>query len=456
VADDRPFRVVEAAVGVKLTVVARREHEKQLTGIQITSSGTSITGGGPVFDGTGRLVGVFPASHDGTAGGTVTPVSAVRRFLAAPHVTVEVPAVKPGARHDPVTVRVGVFTSEEPADDKSVQLVVRSNGRERTVDMKRAKGGYEAAVVPFEKGASPPPVRVEVTYPDGSVRGETADRPLRVGGKEHLLGRLAGVRFETPKAVRLADGTTTEGEVTGLEGLTVSVGGKPWPVDTAVARQLTVLPPTEPTDGFRLTAVVRRGGKEVGRASDLRFIEGSEPWGIAGLRLGRLVKPPTADAADTWAALAGSDGEHHFGGREYRYDARRVRVSGPPKDVDSAVTVELHTTHPKDQTTQAVSSFQPGLAMRLDPPKGQLLGERVYPTAVPLSRLGVVEGAAGVQLTVDKKLLEVTYGSVAVWELEVADGGKKVSRLALDAILYPDRQSDAPLYLSVRYNSKYK
>lgn len=451
---DRPW-VFEPATAFTEKVTARKEQDGRP--VRLDTSGPSVTvlTGGPVVDGLGRLVGVHPSDLTGQAGGLVTPVSVVRRFLAEPHVTFDLPAVKPAAMHDPLTVRVGVFSAADPEAEEVVQLLVRSGGRERAFDTKRAKDGrYEATFTPFDKTA--PPVRVEIEYPDGVVRGETDERTLSVGGKPHLLSRVSGVRFGPTPAVQFPDGTSAEGEVKGVDRLIVTVGGNPLTVDLATARRLTVLPPTEPPGGFRLTAVVRQGGKEVGRGSELRFVEGSEPWGIDGLRLGLLTKPPLSDTAGTSAALVGAEGEHHFGGRTHRFDAKRVRVSGPPADLDSAFTVELHTTHPKEQSPLAVSVFQPGLSLRVQPPKGELLAARAYPNAVPPELLGFVDASVGVLLSVDGKDRPVTFAKLAVWELEVADGGKKVAKLAFDAILYPDGQTDTPVFLSVRLNSKYK
>jgi len=412
--------------------------------------------GGPVLDLTGKVIGLSAVDASRVSRHLVIPVSALRTFLSKPEVTVTAAAVDTAKKHEKLTVRVELFSVPAGTDTQTVELFVRSDGAERRVEMKlKPGGGYEAAVAPFVKFDGPPPIRLEVIYPDGSVRGQTPDRKFRVGEKEYALGKVAGVRFGKPASVRLPDGTTAEGELSGLDDAAVTLGGKPLAVG-ATARELVILPPEEPAGGFRLTVVVRREGKEVARASALRFLTGSEPFGIDGMRLGLLTRPPAAQKAGTSAVVAGTDGEHYYGGRMHRFDAKRVRVSGARPEQDSAVTVELHSPHPKFQTPLAVSVFTPGLVLGVRPPKGKLLGEREYPIAVPHERLGFGSEAAGVRLSVEGIEVPATYGRFAVWELEVADGGKQVTRLALDAILYPESQSDTPVFVTVRFNSKYK
>ena len=448
----KPVKVSYSTVGVnKLKVASVQRTKGVLAGFGLESGPSVASYGGPVMDLTGKLIGVW-ATDPKTSVATVLPANRLRDFLTRPDITIDAPDLDPAKKSDKTTVRARVFALPELSADESVEFVVSGGGRERRVEAKRAESGwYEAAITPFEKAGGPVPV--EVVYADGgSVRGDADDRKFTAGGKEYTLGKVAGVGFGKWAGVTLPDGTAVAGEVKGLDDLPVTVGGKLLALSTATAREVRVVRPALPESGYRVTAVARRAGKEVGREDAVRFITGSEPWGVEGMKYGRLTKPPEADKPTTFAIAAGTPGESHTEGKTFTFDPATIKATATPnKETGTVVGLDLRRTY-----------YNPGFGredvapctLSFSSPYGEPLEAKVYPKAVIENDRFSTRGAAGLFFPLNA-LCQQIDGRFAVWELETADDKKTVTKLAFDAILHLNKQ-DSPILVTVRLNSKYK
>jgi len=435
----------------KLQVTSLQRVKGALTQIVLERSTQLLVPGGPVMDLTGKMVGILGADTASRGLNPLIPANVLRAFLARPEMSLAAADADPAKKHDPMAVRASVFALRDAPDDEEVELAVRSGGRERRIEMKRTDSGYEAVVAPFEKSDIPSPVQVEVKYPDGTVRGGMADRTFTVGGKAYNLSKVAGVRFGKWPGVQLPGGASVGGEVKGLDELPVMLGDKPLPLLSAGIRELVVVPVIEPDGGFRFSAVIRRGGKEVGRAEALHFLKGSVPWGLDGLRVGRLTKPPEGEKPVTYAVAAGAPGEKLTEGQTLTFDPALITAVANTGTGGTEITLGLHRNY-FNTRLQREDSARCTLAVAGQ--SGEPLEAKEYPKVVELNYRHWVANAAGVGFDLGGSNTRPT-GKFAVWEVEIAADKKKVAKLAFDAILYLDNH-DEPVFVTVRFNSRFK
>jgi hypothetical protein len=122
---------------------------------------------------------------------------------------------------------------------------------------------YRADVVllPERKGA--PRLSLEASFDDGSLTGLTDDREVKIGAAVHQLSALRTISPARGQAF-LWSGEQLDGKVTGLETVSVTLGGKSMTANLSTAQDVALRSVgDEPM--LVLEVVARRGGKEIGR-----------------------------------------------------------------------------------------------------------------------------------------------------------------------------------------------
>jgi hypothetical protein len=222
------------------------------------------------------VVGVVVSGIRGSGVNQAIPVSHVTRFLARPEVLLTLPTVKAANRHEEFEFTARTFPLLPTKDAPPTELELRLSdgpGRERRVPMRLADGVYRAKEVPFPARQGPPVCRVDVRYAEGAVIGYAEDKTVRVGETEVKLSQLRKWRAGPRPEAITADNKVLSGKLTGVEAVTVKVGGQPLRIDLSAAAEVTTDRPAEVTS-LSCTVSARQSGKEVGSRTARLYIEG--------------------------------------------------------------------------------------------------------------------------------------------------------------------------------------
>jgi choice-of-anchor C domain-containing protein len=247
--------------------------------------------GGPVLDGSGKVVGVVVAGVTGARVNFAIPVSHVSRFVEKPEIRFDPPTLNRLTVNRPVLFQARVLTILPSPRPPELELILRS-GREKEhrYKMELVDGVHNVMAGPITKPVGRSRVRISLEYSDGFANGLVEDRPFKVGGRECNLREVRRFQFGDKHRAVLTGGNTLEGRISGLEAVPVQFGGETVVFNflKAVDAQLS------PAGGFTTvacTVVATQGGKEVGRLTKLvgsnllvngSFEEGPEPERVVG------------------------------------------------------------------------------------------------------------------------------------------------------------------------------
>lgn len=438
--DDYPTISVSAGTVSSL----RRSKERELERVQIDGAFNPGNSGGPILDRKGEVVGVIVSGIRGSGLNQAIPVSHVKKFLEKPEITLTAPEVDPKAKYDKATYKASVLTVPESADPVGLELVITSDGRERRFEMPKAGAGYEVAAAAFDRPSAVKTVAVEVAFADGTVKAPVGDAKFSVGGKEYTLSGVSKVRFGKPAAVVVGE-ATAEGELVGLERVTLEVGGQAVPLSVGSARELVVVPPPAAKHSYLLSVVANRKGKEVGRTEVVKYLVGMEPGGVEALLKGKFVKPPEALKPTTYGKVVSTSGDYIGQGKKYTFAADQL----VPRNGFGGVSVECKLAPVK---VSSDFSHTPSFTLTISAPKGETLEAKEYPKAM---RAAFAEkGLAGLDFSGDGRGSNTLSGRFVVWEIEMDNTTLK--SLAVDFIQHSEGKTDTPLVGSIRINSKFE
>jgi Trypsin-like peptidase domain/Leucine rich repeat/Leucine Rich repeat len=308
-----------------------------LNHIQVDAVFTAGNSGGPVLDAKGKVIGVAarPNSAIRAAGiNFLIPVSRLTAFLAVPDLEFKLPTVAQSDIHKEVVVEARVLALVPQTKQYRLELLLAgADGKERKAAMTEKDGVYQARVIPVP----PPPLRVTVTYNNGSVTGNIVDRTVQVDGKERRLSQLRLLRWQPKPQVLLDDGKIVDGVVTGLGVLEVAPGKEVVRLDLASAVEVKFEAASSPSH-VACTLVAFQEDKEVGRiSSDLTF---ASPAGPAVENPGNIVPPAAekqpsplpAEIVAAWqkaGAEVGWLGVNHLGSLEFRVGGKGKEGEAP-------------------------------------------------------------------------------------------------------------------------------
>jgi hypothetical protein len=292
------------SVNVGSITALRRDHDGKLSRIQLDAVLNPGNSGGPVLDRRGKVVGVVVSGVWGTQVNMAVPVSHVRRFLEKPDVQFTPPRLDAAGLHKPVTFEARALPLLPGGKPPELELLLGAEGvEERRLGMAKEGDVYRVTAPAVPAADGPAAVRVQATYPGGSVAGSVDDTTLQVGTEKVPLSQVRSIRFAPRPTVTLADGKALTGEVPGLDRVRVRLGKVSLTLDLTQALEARFEPPAA-TDAVSYTLVVRQGGREVERLTGLLPVAGAEartsPSAVdVGIRKKtvRLLPSPAADAA---------------------------------------------------------------------------------------------------------------------------------------------------------------
>ncbi len=267
-ADGKESPAISVSVG---KVTSLREKDDALHRIQLDAVLNKGNSGGPVLNKEGRVAGVVVGgiAVGGAAAGInfAIPVSHVHRFLSRAEPIFDPPTLTPANLHDAhefKAITPGALPSAKPVD---LELILKAEGGEpRPFKMKLADGVYSVSAVPVPSTKGPPPLRLTATYARGSVKGELADREIKVGKASVRLANVRRLLNGATPRVWTRDGKILRGEVGGADAAEVLLGAAKVPLDLTKADEVRFHPPGGPGT-LSATVVARRDGKEVGRVT---------------------------------------------------------------------------------------------------------------------------------------------------------------------------------------------
>ena len=304
---------------------------------------------------------------------------------------------------------------------------------ERRHPMKLEAGKYVAKASAFreEKTAHP---RIELRFSEGSLTAPVENGTLTVAGKSFTLSQVRSVRFGTSPTVTLDDGRTLEGPITGLDTLTLALGGQSAPVKTTGALELLVVPTAGPRGSYLCTVVAKLQDKEIGRLESVKYLVGMEPGGAETLLKGKFIKPPAALKATSYMKLVSTSGDFIGQGKSYSYEGTQMKLGS---NHGGGVSVQL---------TGAAGGFN----LNVCAAKGEILKVGEYPGA---TRFPFHDKTPGLDLSGQGRGSNKLTGKFVIWELEMK--GDEVVKCAIDFIQYSEG-GNSPLVGIVRFNSTFE
>jgi hypothetical protein len=376
----RPGEYPAISINVGSVTSLRRDKAGDLHRIQLDAAVNPGNSGGPVFDRSGKVVGVVVSGIRGSGVNQAIPVSHLQRFLAQPEVILTLPDVKDTNRHEAfefTAKTIWVLPTNKTLD---LELLLSDGpGKERRFPMKLVDGTHRATATPFPAREGAPVCRLDAKYEDGSVSGTAEDRTLRIGDKEFKLSQLRKIRLGPAPEVQLADGQRLNGKPDGLEDCPLKVGKQSLRLDLAGAAEVNVAVPEEATVLY-CTVVARQKGEELVRHGTPLYIAGvSQPnspadWTkglkkmavpdgpVAGTILGADFKADKVQLQNTGLHLqSGRDNIHIFLTFKPGKDVYEYKATDPKAGIRPAIHVHILSTQPP-----SVAVHQQGYDMRLE------------------------------------------------------------------------------------------
>jgi hypothetical protein len=254
-------------------VTALRKKNNELHMIQIDIALNPGNSGGPVLDQDGKVVGVVLAGIKGAGVNFAIPVSKVHAFVQAPEISFQPPMLTRAKMTATIGFEARVMSMIPAAKPLDVDLVLRRGSKERTVRMEEKDGVFRANVVPaLEDEAKAPLLECSVVYEDGYVAGALEDKEFKVGDQAVKLSDVRSISLKKESVVVLSSDKTLKGKITGLDTLTIQLGGKKMGFDLGTASEVKL---SAPAYEISCTIIASRDGKEIGRLNRV-LADGSE------------------------------------------------------------------------------------------------------------------------------------------------------------------------------------
>jgi Trypsin-like peptidase domain len=274
-----PDRKGYPAVSVNAgSVTSLRQVEGRLHRIQLDAVLNPGNSGGPVLDGSGKVVGVVVAGVEGRGVNFAIPANEVTRFVSRPEIQFDPPVLNPANVYKPVMFEVGVVPIVPSPAPVTVDLILKpARGSEQVHRMKATGTSFGVSAVPVP----PPPgalrLRLVSVFDDGTVNATTsANAEFKVANRAVKLSEVRSVRLGAEPRVVFGGGEVVEGPVTGLGVISIELGGQPLSLDVSKATEIKVAPAVE-SDLIWYTLLVREGDKEVFRQTESLVFEGLLP-----------------------------------------------------------------------------------------------------------------------------------------------------------------------------------
>ncbi|MBL7224386.1 MAG: trypsin-like peptidase domain-containing protein [Candidatus Brocadiae bacterium] len=255
-------------------ITSLRRKDGKLSQIQTDAVINPGNAGGPLIDDQGKVVGVVVSGITGMGVNFAIPASQLQRFLSRPEILVTPPALNRDNQHDLAEFRARAVSTLSPNEKLTLKLTLHAgNEKPRLYDMRLSGGVHRVSAVPVSPRKGPLLLRITATFPDGVVSGVVEDRAFRVGEKATRLSRVRSVAMKPEPEAMSNDGDTFRGAVSGLDAVSITVGGQSHRLNLAGSTKIEVEAPNE-IDSVTCTITAWKGNTEVGRLVHPIYIRG--------------------------------------------------------------------------------------------------------------------------------------------------------------------------------------
>ena len=418
------------AISVNMGTVTslRRDKDGELNRIQLDAALNPGNSGGPVLDGSGRVIGVVVGGIPGAGINTAIPVSHLRRFCARPEILFTPPTVpKTGLNQsfEFTAKTVSLIPIKEPIE---LELVLGADAKKaRRYAMKMSDGTYRAEAVPFPERKGPLELRATLRFEDAFVRGIVEDRVVHIGDRPVNLSQIRRLQLGPKPEALLDKNEKIAGAASDLTTLAFKVGTQTVQLSPASALDLIVVAPDDPAT-TSCTIEAHQQGTTVGRLSVPLVLEGVGRTSLDALSDGEFARPLRSGAPVSAVHVVSSKGDYIGQGKTYHYRGEELNVQRVPRGVSIAVD---------------------GWTIMFGGPGGSFLGVGEYLNA---KRFPFSNDSPGLEFYGNGRGANTLDGKFRVWELEVR--GNQVVRFAVDFIQKCDGKMP-PLYGTIRINSSF-
>jgi hypothetical protein len=249
-------------------ISSMRRHGGKLQLIQLDSQLNPGNSGGPVIDGTGKVIGVVSSGVLAAGINFAVPVDKLSAMLEKPEIIFNPPAVIDAKRSDPLTLSIQTVSFIKPAPALNVEVVLSTpDGAERAFPA-RSTGPdtWTVTVVPLPPKAPVTHCPAAITFADSSMRCAVDDVTFQLDEKPYCLSQVRRLDAHDGRTtLTLLNGSTISGMLK-MPPLKCGVGGNTMTLDASQAISIVLeRSGADPTVMYRVVAKVR--GAVVAEAS---------------------------------------------------------------------------------------------------------------------------------------------------------------------------------------------
>jgi S1-C subfamily serine protease len=253
-------------------ITGLRRDKGGLAAIQFDSQLNPGTSGGPVLDGSGKVVAVARATVRGAPSNLAIPVGRIAEFMNAPGLVFEPPPVEYVSRTRPVTWTIQVQPPTPGGrlpEGASIRVTVVSNGGKPRIYAAEPVGDglFTVMVIPDQE--------IYLSIWNTSTKqyrgsGRIPDEEVKVGGKTFRLSALDSLFGGPSPRVRTRKGKEVRGAILGLGQPARASANRPitidlkQPVEVRIHQQPTSIG-LLPTPSIEAVAEVSQGTKVLAR-----------------------------------------------------------------------------------------------------------------------------------------------------------------------------------------------
>lgn len=223
-------------------VTSLRQEGGVLTAIQLDAQLNPGNSGGPVVDGSGKVVGIATggiaaAGFAPTGVNFATPVSLLKPTLATPVVKANTPEIPYQKRFEPAELEIEVNWLQSPAQEPKVFVELSdSEGARRLEAKKGADGKFRISASPLKKKpATKALLNCSLEFDGGSISGKIED--TKVGDKQ--LSEISSI--ERDENGFRVDGNPVA-KLPELSKLTIILGTESVTLNATKAKQIRIVP----------------------------------------------------------------------------------------------------------------------------------------------------------------------------------------------------------------------
>jgi len=396
-------------------------------GLRVYGSFNPENRGHPLIDRTGKVVGLVIGVTGGDPKSMAIPARRIRQLLASPLIYFDPPLLTASNRHEALPFSASPVMLGYDAKDLHADLELSSKGEPtRRFRLQKDKTDYRVSAIPFPTDKDGWNLHIAITCQNGSAKGKAKEQDIQIGNDFFVLSRIRSIVFKPEPVVRLNDGREMHGAIN-LKSLKLKMGEQIVNLNLRDAVSLYDTVPPE-SDFLQCSIILSDGDREIARLDQNDYLNGTPPFTMQSLRLGKFNKPALASEPTTYVHVDGREA-YMSGGQAGLFNASEISFF--PADVAVGL---------KAGEWQLVFS----------PPHGEKLSPGEYRNVKDQT---INSRSPGIAIRVSTQWTGNVSAEFVIWELEQDKGVLK--RVALDFICR-NLSIGLPIHGSIRYNSTFQ